>query len=66
MQQNDATIEQRKGKHTRRCVQSVDYTTTTRRTDHVLVLQCSTAQRTLIERFHKYLHAHWGWKKQLH
>ena len=33
--------------------------------NHVLVLQCSAAQRTLIERFHTYLHAHWGVEKTI-
>ena len=34
------------------------------RLHHVVILQCTLTQRTLIERFHTYLHAHWGVKKQ--
>ena len=32
---------------------------------HVVVLQCTLTQRTLIERFHTYLHAHWGVEKTI-
>jgi len=32
---------------------------------HVLILQCTLTQRTLIERFHTYLHAHCGAEKRL-
>jgi len=33
---------------------------------HFVILQCTLTQRTLIERFHTYLHAHWGLKILLH
>ena len=32
---------------------------------HILVLQCTSTQRNLIERFHTYLYAYWGVEKTL-
>ena len=32
---------------------------------HVLTLQCTLTQRTLIERFHTHLHTHWGVEKTI-
>ena len=32
---------------------------------HIMILQCTSTQRGLIERFHTYLYAHWGGRKTL-